>query len=85
MQQTEGSLVTEHSITLTSLTPLTTYRLMVASTDASGKRVESGEVTFETPGLTLTLGCVRAGLPSLPLPLMIQGWSVWCFPLTVKL
>ena len=50
MQETEASLVTDHAITITSLTAFTTYRLMVQSTDTSGKRVESAEVTFETPG-----------------------------------
>jgi len=55
MQETESSMVTAHSIFLTSLTPSTTYRLMVTSADVSGKKVESGEIAFETPGFTDTM------------------------------
>ena len=52
LQETDASLVTDHSISLTDLAPSTTYRLMVQSTDASGKKVESHEITFETLALT---------------------------------
>jgi hypothetical protein len=51
LQETDATLVTDHSVSLTSLTPSTTYRLMVQSTDSSGKGVESHEVTFETLAL----------------------------------
>ena len=52
LQETDASLVTDHSISLTNLAPSTTYRLMVQSTDASGKKAESRGITFETLALT---------------------------------
>ena len=52
LQETDAALVKDHSISLTNLVPSTTYRLMVESTDASGKKVESHEITFETLALT---------------------------------
>jgi len=52
LQETDASMVKNHSISLTNLEPSTTYRLMVQSTDASGKKAESRGITFETLALT---------------------------------
>ena len=52
LQETDATLVTEHSISLTNLEPSTTYRLMVQSADVSGKKTESRGITFETLALT---------------------------------
>ncbi len=50
-----ASLVMSHSVSLTGLDPLKTYNYSVASEDADGRRVTSGNWTFQTlspaPGL----------------------------------
>ena len=47
-QEEEGTLLEEHEVTLTDLTPSTTYHYVVESTDASDNAVVSGEGFFET-------------------------------------
>jgi hypothetical protein len=47
-EETDSTLVREHSITLTNLEPSTTYHFVVWSTDPSGNTVESTDNTFET-------------------------------------
>ncbi len=47
-RQTAGSLVTNHSMTLTGLSPGTTYYYSVRSRDAAGNAVTSDEVIFTT-------------------------------------
>jgi len=52
-----AGLVTSHSVSLTGLDPLKTYNYSIASEDADGRRVTSGNRTFETlspaPGLVI--------------------------------
>jgi len=43
-----AALVVNHSITLSGLTPFTTYHYKVASEDADGRSVSSGDRTFTT-------------------------------------
>ena len=45
------SLVTSHSVTLTNLTPGTTYNLQVVSTNSNGVTTPSGNVSFLTTGV----------------------------------
>jgi hypothetical protein len=42
--------VTSHSVTLTGLTPATTYNYMAMSTDSTGQVIPSGNATFTTTG-----------------------------------
>jgi hypothetical protein len=46
-----ADIVTDHSVSLDSLSPNTTYYYRVGSTDASGNTVWSGQNIFETIGL----------------------------------
>lgn len=46
--ETKDELVTEHSITLTGLTPETFYHYMIQSVDEFGHPVTSGDLTFST-------------------------------------
>jgi len=64
LQKYDSSPVTSHSITLTDLSPNTTYYFVVNSTDACGNTNQSSECTFSTtaeaedktpPSTTLTL------------------------------
>jgi hypothetical protein len=48
--EADGSMVTEHSITLSSLTPDTLYHFEVSSTDAYSYTATSGDSTFSTIG-----------------------------------
>ena len=43
-----GALVVNHSVVLSALTPATLYHYKVASDDADGRRVNSGDRTFTT-------------------------------------
>jgi len=51
-EETDSTLVREHSITLTSLEPSTTYNFVVQSTDPSANAGVSQDMTFETLRLT---------------------------------
>ena len=62
LQKYDSSPVTSHSITLTHLSPSTTYYFVVNSTDAGGNTNQSSEYSFKTstedktpPSTTLTL------------------------------
>jgi len=46
--ESDTAMVTSHSITLTGLSPDTTYYFLVNSTDTSGNSNESGEYSFRT-------------------------------------
>jgi hypothetical protein len=50
-----GALVSSHSVRLTGLDPLTLYHYKVASDDAGGRRVSSGDRTFTTLAPTAEL------------------------------
>jgi hypothetical protein len=54
------SLVTSHSVSLTGLTPGTTYNYAVLSTDAAGTAT-SANFTFSTPLIPLTGGIAQVG------------------------
>lgn len=60
LEESNGALVTDHAVTLTGLTPGTTYYFMVSSTDGAGNIAQSQEESFETEsgpvayGLTVT-------------------------------
>lgn len=57
------SLVTSHSITLTGLSPVTTYHYRVSSTDAAGNSALSGDYTFiTTSASTMSIGNVTVVL-----------------------
>ena len=48
LQESNASLVTQHAIQLSGLTPLTTYCFSVTSADALGQSSSSAEMTFDT-------------------------------------
>lgn len=48
MEMSESALVTDHAVTLTGLTPDTTYYFKVSSSDASGNTAQSTEDSFTT-------------------------------------
>lgn len=60
LEESNGALVTEHAVTLTGLTPGTTYYFKVSSADGAGNMAQSQEESFETEsgpvayGLTVT-------------------------------
>lgn len=48
LEESNGALVTEHAVTLTGLTPGTTYYFKVSSADGAGNIAQSQEESFET-------------------------------------
>src|SRR5439155_9261119 len=63
----DSRLLTAHSVTLSGLTPSTTYHYRVLSTDAAGNPATSGDFTFTTAA-----GPAPAPIPEGPL-------AVWDF------
>ena len=65
----DSTLVTSHSVSLSSLSPNTTYHYRVRSKDAAGNEVVSSDIVFTTPPPPDTTAPVRSmGSPSGVLP-----------------
>ena len=65
LEESDSALVTDHAVTLTGLTPDTTYYFMVSSADGTGNTAQSAEESFHTePGevqYTLTVAANGQG------------------------
>ncbi|UCG68853.1 MAG: S8 family serine peptidase [Thermoplasmata archaeon] len=53
--KTDPSLVKEHNVVLTDLSPSTEYHYKISSTDGSGNNVESGDYVFTTLDITVPI------------------------------
>ena len=76
LQKYDSSPVTSHSITLTDLSPNTTYYFLVNSTDKAGNPAQSTEYSFNTPALPTIKGDINQDgkVNSLDYSLLVAKW-----------
>jgi len=72
----DTSYTTSHSITLTDLSPNTTYYFLVNSTDKAGNPAQSTEYSFNTPALPTIKGDINQDgkVNSLDYSLLVAKW-----------
>jgi hypothetical protein len=68
-----ATMVTQHSVTLTGLSPNTTYQCRVRSKDGAGNLAMSGNISFITPAVVVPPPPPGSGLPTLGLKLWLAA------------